>query len=50
MTQPPLSQTFAQKALARAAGLDAVAVGQVVDARPDWILSHDNTAAIRETG
>ena len=49
MTQPPLSQTFAQKALARAAGLDAVAVGQVVDARPDWILSHDNTAAIRET-
>jgi 3-isopropylmalate/(R)-2-methylmalate dehydratase large subunit len=42
---PP--QTFAQKALARAAGLDFVEVGQVVDARPDVVLSHDNTAAIR---
>jgi len=41
------AQTFAQKALARAAGLDFVEVGQVVDARPDVVLSHDNTAAIR---
>ena len=41
------SQTFAQKALARAAGLDFVEIGQVVDARPDIVLSHDNTAAIR---
>lgn len=40
-------QTFAQKALARAAGLDYVEVGQVVDAQPDVVLSHDNTAAIR---
>jgi len=40
-------QTFAQKALARAAGLPYVEVGQVVDARPDVVLSHDNTAAIR---
>jgi 3-isopropylmalate/(R)-2-methylmalate dehydratase large subunit len=40
-------QTFVQKALARAAGLAHVAVGQVVDARPDIVLSHDNTAAIR---
>ena len=40
-------QTFAQKVLARAAGLDFVDVGQVVDARPDVVLSHDNTAAIR---
>jgi hypothetical protein len=32
--------TFAQKALARAAGLDTVAVGQVVDARPDVVLSN----------
>lgn len=45
MTDQP--QTFAQKALARAAGLDFVDVGQVVDARPDVVLSHDNTAAIR---
>lgn len=42
------SQTFAQKALARATGLATVAVGQVVDARPDVVLSHDNTAAIRQ--
>lgn len=38
--------TFAQKALARAAGLASVEIGQIVDARPDVILSHDNTAAI----
>lgn len=41
---PP--QTFAEKALARAAGLPYVTAGQVVDARPDWVLSHDNTAPI----
>lgn len=40
-------QTFAQKALARAAGMKTVEIGQVVDARPDVVLSHDNTAAIR---
>ena len=44
-----MSQTFAQKVLARAAGLDSVEVGQVVDARPDVVLSHDNTADIRRT-
>ena len=42
-----LPQTFAQKALARAAGLEFVEIGQIVDARPDVVLSHDNTAAIR---
>lgn len=41
-----MGKTFAEKALARAAGLAEVAAGQVVDARPDWVLSHDNTAAI----
>lgn len=41
------SQTFAQKALARAAGVDSVEVGQVIDARPHVVLSHDNSAAIR---
>lgn len=41
-----MTETFAQKALARAAGVRHVAVGQIVDARPDTILSHDNTAAI----
>jgi 3-isopropylmalate/(R)-2-methylmalate dehydratase large subunit len=42
-------QTFVQKALARCAGLPAVEIGQVVDARPDVVLSHDNSAAIRST-
>ncbi len=48
-TAPSLApQTFAQKALARAAGLEHVEIGQVVDARPHVVLSHDNTAAIRQ--
>jgi len=42
-----MNKTFAQKALARSAGLESVAVGQVVDVRPDIVFSHDNTAAIR---
>ena len=44
----PEAQTFAQKALARAAGRNRVGVGEVVDVQPDVVLSHDNTAAIRE--
>ena len=39
-------KTFAEKALARAAGLKEVVAGQIVDAQPDVVLSHDNTAAI----
>ena len=38
--------TFAEKALARAAGVQACISGQVVVARPNVVLSHDNTAAI----
>jgi 3-isopropylmalate/(R)-2-methylmalate dehydratase large subunit len=41
-----MGYTFAEKALARAAGLQTAIAGQVVDARPDVVLSHDNTAAI----
>ncbi len=41
-----MGYTFAEKALARAAGLATAAAGQIVDARPDVALSHDNTAAI----
>lgn len=48
MTTYP-AMTFVQKVLARAAGLNHVEIGQVVDARPDIVLSHDNTAAIRRT-
>ncbi len=40
------SKTFAEKALARAAGLREVVAGQIVDAVSDVALSHDNTAAI----
>jgi 3-isopropylmalate/(R)-2-methylmalate dehydratase large subunit len=47
--QMAFSSTFAQKALARAARLARVEVGQTVDVRPDRILSHDNSAAIIET-
>ena len=42
------ARTFAQKALARASAQEAVAVGEIVDARPDIALSHDNTAPIAE--
>ena len=41
--------TFAEKALARAAGLTYTVAGQIVDARPDVALSHDNTAPIART-
>ncbi len=41
-----MGYTFAEKALARAAGLEHVVAGQIIDARPDVALSHDNTAAI----
>ncbi len=41
-----MGKTFAEKALARAAGLSETTTGQIVDARPDIILSHDNTAPI----
>jgi len=44
-----MRQTFAEKALARAAGLTTVVAGQIVDAQPDVALSHDNTAAIAQT-
>ena len=48
MSAKTFAQTFAQKALARAAGVGSVEIGQVVDTRPDVVLSHDNTAAIRK--
>ena len=41
-----MGKTFAEKALARASGNREVVAGQIVDAQPDVILSHDNTAAI----
>ena len=41
-----MGQTFAEKILARAAGLDHVVPGQIVTVKPDHLLTHDNTAAI----
>jgi 3-isopropylmalate/(R)-2-methylmalate dehydratase large subunit len=43
-----MSQTFAEKALARAAGLAQAHAGEIVEVAPDRILSHDNTAAIAQ--
>lgn len=46
--------TFAEKALARAAGVEYARAGDVLDVQPDVMFSHDNSAYIRhiflETG
>jgi 3-isopropylmalate/(R)-2-methylmalate dehydratase large subunit len=44
-----MGKTFAEKVLARKAGLAETTAGQVVDITPDVALSHDNTAPIYET-
>lgn len=41
-----MRQTFAQKVLAKAAGLPTVAVNQIVTVKPAHLLTHDNTSAI----
>lgn len=41
-----MGRTFAEKVLARKAGLDEVKPGRIVTVSPDHLLSHDNTAAI----
>lgn len=41
------SYTFAEKALARAAGVSSARAGDILDVTPDVIFSHDNSAAIR---
>jgi len=38
--------TFAEKTLARAAGVAGAHAGDILEVRPDRILTHDNTAAI----
>jgi 3-isopropylmalate/(R)-2-methylmalate dehydratase large subunit len=43
-----MGQTFAEKVLARKAGLASVVPGQIVTVRPDKLLTHDNTAAISQ--
>ena len=41
-----MPQTFAEKILAKKVGLDHTIPGQIVEIKPDVILSHDNTAPI----
>lgn len=41
-----MGKTFAEKILARKAGLTAVVPGQIVTVKPEHLLTHDNTAAI----
>jgi 3-isopropylmalate/(R)-2-methylmalate dehydratase large subunit len=41
-----MGDTFAEKVLARKAGLERVVPGQIVTVRPDKLLTHDNTSAI----
>lgn len=43
-----MGQTIAQKILASHSGNEQVDVNQIVSVRPDFVLSHDNTAAIRK--
>jgi len=40
--------TFAEKALARAAGVSSARAGDILDVKPNIYLSHDNTAPIRK--
>ena len=44
-----MGYTFAEKVLAKQAGLENTVAGQVVDITPDVALSHDNTAPIYQT-
>mgnify|MGYP001008469114 FL=1 len=43
-----MGYTFAEKVLARKAGLDHVVAGQILIVRPDKLLTHDNTSAIAQ--
>ena len=44
-----MGKTFAEKLLARKAGLDETVPGQIVTVQPDKLLTHDNTSAIAKT-
>ncbi len=41
-----MGYTFAEKLLAKKAGLSKVEVGQIVTVKPDRMMTHDNTSAI----
>ncbi len=41
-----MGNTFAEKLLAKKAGLEVVVPGQIISVKPEHLLTHDNTAAI----
>ncbi len=41
-----MGKTFAEKILAKKAGKDSVVPGEIVVVKPDFVMSHDNSAAI----
>ncbi|MCD6461497.1 MAG: 3-isopropylmalate dehydratase large subunit [Thermoplasmata archaeon] len=43
-----MGRTFAEKVLARAGGVEDARAGDIVNAEPDVVMSHDNAAAIRK--
>ncbi len=43
-----MGMTFAEKVLARKAGVERVVPGQIVTVKPDKLLTHDNTADIAQ--
>lgn len=43
-----MTQTFAEKILAKKSGHEETSPGEILEIRPDVILSHDNSAAIME--
>lgn len=43
-----MGKTFAEKILASKAGLDEVVPSQIVTVKPDYVMSHDNSAAISD--
>ena len=44
-----MGKTFAEKILAEKSGKSSVNPGEIVDISPDFVMSHDNTAAISKT-
>ena len=45
-----MGKTFAEKVLARKAGLESVVPAQIVTVEPKHLLTHDNTAATTRVG
>ncbi len=43
-----MGHTFAEKVLARAGGKKEAHAGEILNAEPDFVMSHDNAAAIRK--